>query len=98
MADPLQATYRRDQTLTTNITVVHDGPQPLGLARITAQLKFADQTHTSIWEGHIDADQAIHIGQIAQKLTGPPGTIELKLQLTTDQLTTTNHYQSNITP
>ncbi|MBT3249040.1 MAG: hypothetical protein HN567_04070 [Actinobacteria bacterium] len=96
MANPLQTTYASGQTLATNITAVHDGPQPLGLARITAHLTYNQQTHTTVWEGHIDADQAIHIGQIAQKLTGPPGPIELKLQLTTEQLTTTNHYQSNI--
>ena len=96
VADPLPRRLRRGATLLTDVAVVHDGREDLGLTRIDAHLDIAGETLTWAWEGEIGADSSVHVGRIEWPTGNAQGGIELALVLSAGGVTAANRYASTV--
>jgi hypothetical protein len=101
VADPLPERLRRGATLRTDVAVVHDGREALGLTRVDALLSLgsgsaATETLTWAWEGEVGADSSIHVGRIEWPLGDVTGDVELELVLSAGGVTAANRYASTV--
>ena len=96
VADPLPRRLRQGATLLTDVAVVHDGREDLGLTRIDAHLDIAGETLTWAWEGEIGADSSVHVGRIEWPTGNAQGGIELALVLSAGGVTAANRYASTV--
>ncbi len=104
VADPLPQPLRKDQNILTDITIIHDGRNPLLTARVDANLTFdssgtaekTSETFTWSWEGQVASDSSVYVGRIKWPVRQATGDVKLDLLLSTEDTKVTNQYVSTI--
>ena len=81
IADPFFDLISKEKVVATNVTVVHDGRQPINDALITSHLTIEDETYTDKWRGDANSDTAQHIGRIEYPVLDHTKTVHLVLEL-----------------
>ena len=92
IADPFFDLISKEKVVATNVTVVHDGRQPINDALITSHLTIEDETYTDKWRGDIGSDTAQHIGRIEYPVLDNDKTVHLVLELESEKTQADNRY------
>ena len=92
VADPFFDLIAREKVVTTNVTAVHDGREPIHQALVTSRLTIGDETHVNMWEGSIEADSARHIGRIEYAVSNTVESVNLILELESEEAKSYNQY------
>ena len=92
IADPFFDLIANEQIMATNVTAIHDGREPIQQALVTSRLTIGDETHINKWEGNIEADAAKHIGRIEYAVPHDVETVNLILELESEEAAAYNQY------
>ena len=92
VADPFFDLIAREKVIATNVTVIHDGREPIPQALVTSRLTIGDETHVNIWEGSVEADSARHIGRIEYAVPNTVESVNLILELESEEAKAFNQY------
>tara|TARA_B100001996_G_scaffold5780_1_gene4883 strand:+ start:10 stop:2073 length:2064 start_codon:yes stop_codon:yes gene_type:complete len=92
IADPFFDLITSEQIVATNVTAIHDGREPIQQALVTSRLTIGDETHINKWEGNIGADAAKHIGRIEYAVPRDVESVNLILELESEEATAYNQY------
>jgi beta-mannosidase len=96
IADPLPDSVAPGSEIDVDVHVVSDLREPLDFAVVDAIASWPGGTRRWRFGGPIPADEVVKVGRLRFEAPDAPGALTLDLQLTSGDVTNTNHYATNI--